>query len=251
MNNIHNISNNGTRANYLASIKKFGTDDIDWKDMSKMVKILDIYPLPTRFNMTKALYIYSGRDDTIRELMVDVREQYTAKLILEKKEAVDIDWCVLVNEMFKQRQGGKEQYMMFIYTILSANHPRRFKDYRLISTQKGGDANYWNRDTRVIEFTIFKNVKSVTRGNVQVRLSERENTWLGLYVDKYNINGLLFNVNDRRLNYLIDKYKIPRSTVNRKFQETRLLRRGENPYKVSKIFNHSVGIQQIHYCKHL
>ena len=249
MENIYNIENRSTRKNYLAYIKHFSTEDIDWRDIEKMKEVMFKFSMATAFNMSKALYIYSGRNKEIGDLLNDIREKYLGELITkkEKKGVEEIDWQEIVDRLYQGRRGGQEQMMMFIWSLLCAYHPRRFTDYRLIANVEKEGWNYFNKTTGVIHFKNFKNSKSKTKGEVEVALQPKVQKWLYAYCLKYKINGLLFECNDRRLQYLIDKYKIPRTTHNRKFQETRLLKDGMSPYEVSKKFNHSVGTQQLHY----
>jgi hypothetical protein len=248
MNNILEIKNDATRKNYCAYIRKFETIDIE--DIDDIVRQLKDYSLATQFNMCKALYIYSGKDEKIEKLMRDISEQYTGHIVEKKGEIGDIDWVEIVNKFYNIRNDGREQFMMFIWVMLCANYPRRFKDYRLIANVDKDGYNYFNKSTGIIHFRHFKNKESRTCGETDVHLKPIFQKWLQVYCMKYNVEGLLFDVNDRRLKYLINKYQIPTNNLNRKFQETRLLKDGVSPYEVSKKFNHSVRCQQVYY-KHL
>jgi hypothetical protein len=223
---------------------------VDYKDYDLVVKTLEKIPQATRIVVIKALH-HITKDERYATLHQDQSDRYKSSLIDKAVEnPIDINWNTKIKEArwrHTTNPHSQEDFAMYLWVLLMYHHPRRFMDYHLLDITSSPDKNYYDRKNHIMVFNVFKTVKLKTGGDKVVTLNKEVAEELDRYIDTFNIKGLLFPVNERRIRYLMKKYDIPLCNQNRKYQETKDIADGKSHYETAKKFNHSLGTHFISY----
>ena len=229
--------------------------DVDITDFDKVMERIDTLKVPTQLMVLIAMSKASG-DARYYSERLKRGEKYKCDLLDARCKAEPIpatDWEHICTQMEKRKAtGGQLEHSFYVLAHLMKFHPRRQRDYHLISTDDSSEKNYFNANDGTITFNKFKNEKSRTCGERVIFLHGDVLKLLNEYIKAYpNRNeGFIFTDRcERRFRYLIKKYGLPSVTRNRKEQETAELASGKSREEVSRKFNHSVTTQTMHYVK--
>jgi hypothetical protein len=224
---------------------------VNLDDYDAVAEVLESKTKPTKLVLLSAMF-HITKDKRYSDLKADEDQRYKSNL-MDKRRPIEIRWEKKAEEMKRLHEtdsASQEAHALYVWVLLMKNHPRRFRDYHLLSVD--GDnvsSNFYDSVDGTITFNVFKTVNSKTGGERVIVLEEEVRQELDRYIEKFSIEDKLFPVKPERIRYLMKTHGIPLCNVNRKFQETRDIQEGKSHYETARKFNHSIGTQMTYYVK--
>jgi hypothetical protein len=251
METIDTLNISSTSKGIYKNALKRHLDGIDLNDFESVSTVLKTKSKPTRLVLLTALH-HITKKEKYAEMKAEEDQKYKSDLMGRRKnDPIEIEWDEKAKEIKERRQknkGNRELHGLYVWVLLMKYHPRRFRDYHLMSVEAGNNSvNFYDRQAGTITFNVFKTSKKKTSGEKVVVPVDEVRHELNEYIDEFNIESLLFPVNEQRIRYLMRTHKVPLCNQNRKFQETRDIQNGKSHYETAQKYNHSIQAQMVYY----